>query len=107
MSPLEAWITIAGLTLVTLVTRAGYLFIPERFGLPDWLQRGLRYAPACALVAIIVPDIGLASGPDHSLVVSPRLWGVTAGAVVYLGTKSMLWTIALGMLVFTVVRYFG
>jgi branched-subunit amino acid transport protein len=104
MNSLETWVTIVGLTLVTIVTRAGFLLVPQRYGLPGWLNRGLRYAPACALVAIIVPDLGLTGLDAHGLLGNARLLGMLAGIGVFLMSRSMLATIGVGMLVFSVVR---
>jgi branched-subunit amino acid transport protein len=90
MSALEIWVAICGLTLVTIATRAGYLLIARHRGLPEWLERGLRYAPACALAAIIAPDL-LATSPaiDAPLVLHhPRLLGMLAGVGSFLVTKT-------------------
>ncbi len=54
--------TIAGLGLVTLLTR-GFFMLPERdIPLPAWLQRGLKVAPLAALAAIITPEVLLSHG---------------------------------------------
>ena len=45
MSELAIGITIIGLTGVTLLTRAGFLLLPQRFALPPRLQRALRSRP--------------------------------------------------------------
>ncbi len=106
MSDLEVWLVIGGMTVVTLVTRAGFLVVPEAMGLPGWLARGLRYAPACALVAIIVPELGLGVDLDEpfAFLANPKLVGMLAGVAVFLASRSMLATIGTGMLVFTLVR---
>ncbi len=106
MGDLYVWSVIVGLTLVTIVTRAGYLFVPERLGLPGWLERGLRYAPACALVAIIASDLGLSPDSEGimTLLANPRLLGLCAGIGTFLATRSMLATIGVGMLVFSLAR---
>lgn len=57
MSHLEIWIALVGMALVTIVTRALFLMAGERVTVPDRIQRALRYAPAAALAAIILPDL--------------------------------------------------
>ncbi|MGP1630442.1 MAG: AzlD domain-containing protein, partial [Giesbergeria sp.] len=42
---LYGFVAVLGLTVVTLVARA-FFMIPEReLPMPDWLKRGLKYAP--------------------------------------------------------------
>jgi branched-subunit amino acid transport protein len=62
MSTLESVVTLVGLAVVTLVSRA-FFVIPEReVPMPAWLLRGLKVAPLAALVAIIVPEVVLTDG---------------------------------------------
>ena len=57
MSAAQVWLAIAGMALITSVTRALFLMGGERMILPERVQRALRYAPAAALVAVVVPDL--------------------------------------------------
>ena len=43
----------AGLTMATVVTRGSFFMLPARYALPAQIERALRYAPACALTAIV------------------------------------------------------
>lgn len=45
------------LALCSLLTRAGYMLFGDYLPLPEGLLRALRYAPAAALTAIIIPEI--------------------------------------------------
>jgi len=105
MSPLKIWITIAGMTAITVLTRSGFLLLPERFSLPPIISRALRYAPACALVAIIVPDVMSGQIPGAGFLHNARLLGALAGAATFYRTRSMLATIAVGMLALTLARF--
>jgi branched-subunit amino acid transport protein len=104
MSSLQIWLAIAGMGLVTLITRALFLIGGERMILPDRVQRALRYAPAAALAAVVVPDLvetphGISIGlGNHALYAS------LAGLAWYLWRRSMLGTIIVGMLIFTALR---
>lgn len=105
MSAVEVWIVIVGLTLVTIVTRSAFFVIGEAFQLPAPVQRGLRYAPVCALMALIAPELALADGALALSLDNPKLVaGIAAGAVV-LGTRSMVLAMTLGMVVFTLLRF--
>ena len=51
-----------GLAVITVVSRS-FFMIPEReLPLPDWLKRGLKYAPLAALTAVIAPEILMVQG---------------------------------------------
>jgi branched-subunit amino acid transport protein len=107
MSPLETWLAIIGMALVTALTRASFLIGGERLVLPPRAQRALRYAPAAALAAVVVPDLletphGLSIGlSNHALYAS------IVGLGWYLWRRSMLGTIVVGMVVFTLLRLFA
>lgn len=104
MSNVEIWIVIAGVTLATVVTRSSFLLFGDRFPLPERVQHGLRYAPVCALVALITPELFLAHGALDLSLTNPKLAAGIAAAVVTLTTRSMVAAMAVGMLAFTVLR---
>src|SRR6185369_17031080 len=55
VSGTDAWTiaTIAGMTVVTVLTRTLF-FLPEKpWPLPSWLAAGFRYAPIAALAAVV------------------------------------------------------
>jgi branched-subunit amino acid transport protein len=56
------WIAFVLLGATTLITRGSFIVIGERGTLPPVLQRALRYAPAAALSALVVPDLLLVQG---------------------------------------------
>jgi branched-subunit amino acid transport protein len=71
------WAAFVLLALTTLVTRGSFIIIGERGRLPAVVQRALRYAPAAALSALVVPDLLLVQGSLDPL--NPKLF---AGLVV-------------------------
>lgn len=74
------WVTFILLGLATTLPRASFIIIGGRFTLPASLQRALRYAPAAALAAIVVPDVLLISGELTPL--NPKLAAAIAAAAV-------------------------
>ena len=104
MTSVEVWLTILGMTLVTAVTRAMFLIGGERMVLPARVQRMLRYAPAAALAAVVLPDVlgtpeGLSFAPSNH-----EFYAALAGLGWFLWRRSMLGTIVVGMVVFTFLR---
>ena len=51
------WLIFLLIALATTLPRASFIVLGSRVTLPPALQRALRYAPAAALAAIVVPDI--------------------------------------------------
>ncbi len=106
MPAIYIWGAIVGMTVVTALTRAFFLLGGERAVLPPRVQRALRYAPAAALVAVVVPDVletpqGLSIGLGNH-----ALYGALAGLGWFLWRRSMIGTIIVGMIAFTLLRLY-
>lgn len=104
MSDILVWITILLLTLASILTRSTFWLLGQHINIPTRVQQALRYAPACALVAIIVPDLVLSQTQvDLTLSNSKLIAGILAG-IFYLWRRDMFLTIILGMACFTLLR---
>ncbi|RDK04583.1 AzlD domain-containing protein [Paraburkholderia lacunae] len=104
MTSTQIWLDIFGMTFVTAVTRAMFLIGGERTVLPERVQRMLRYAPAAALAAVVLPDVlstpeGLSFAPSNH-----EFYATLAGLGWFLWRRTMLGTIVVGMIVFTLMR---
>ena len=104
MSDWEIWATIAALALATAVTRSSFWLIGHHIAIPRRVHEMLRYAPACALAAIIAPDLLLIDGQVQLQLSNLKLLAGIAAIVFFLVTRNMLQTIVFGMLSFTVLR---
>ncbi|MGD9871214.1 MAG: AzlD domain-containing protein [Thauera sp.] len=56
------WLTLLAIGSTTIMTRGSFILAGEKGRLPPALQRALRYAPAAALAALVVPDLLLDGG---------------------------------------------
>ena len=93
-------VAIAGLALITVITRA-FFMLPEReIPMPDWLRRGLKYAPLAALTAVIAPEIVMAQGQLIGTLQDARLPGVLCASAYYFWRRGILGTIVVGMAVY-------
>jgi branched-subunit amino acid transport protein len=106
MSAVEIWVMIIGLTLVTLATRNFFIVLGDAVQLPARVQHALRYAPACALTALIAPEVLTQHGAWAVELTNPKLNGALIAIVVMLMTRNTLATMALGMGAFLLVRVF-
>ena len=94
------FIAILGLAVITIVSRS-FFMIPEReLPLPDWLKRGLKYAPLAALTAVIAPEILMAQGQLIGTIMDARLPAVLCASAYYFWKRGILGTIVVGMAVY-------
>jgi branched-subunit amino acid transport protein len=99
MNGWEAFVTIAGLAAITVVTRTFFLWSDRELVLPGWIQRGLRYAPLAALAAVLVPEIVMTQGQLIDTWQDARLYAVAAATAYYFWRRGILGTILTGMAV--------
>lgn len=111
MNPSETWITIGLLAVATLFTRSSLFLLGDAVRLLPKVQKALRYAPAAALTAIVVPDLvlGGAAGAGSGLALdlswtNPKLVAGIGATLFFLATRRLLETILVGMAIFTAMR---
>lgn len=85
--------------LLTFGIRASFIVVWDRAVLPEWFRRALKHVPVAVFSAIIVPEL-LAVGSEG------LVWGgwpkaAAAGAAVMVAwrTRSIVMTLAAGLLV--------
>ena len=104
VDPWYAWALIVGMALVAFFTRAVFILPGSHLRLPATAERMLRYAPAAALMAIVVPDLALVHGALSLSVENARLVGGMVAFAVAATTRNILATIAGGMAAFYAAR---
>lgn len=92
------WLVIIGMAVVTYLNRAGPLIFSRRFVLPASWQAALKFAPASALAAIVVPELFAPAGSIDVSVANPRLYAGLIGLAVAALLRSTLGGIAAGMM---------
>ena len=98
----DAWtlLAIAGLGGITLLTRSFFLLSSSDWKLPNWVQRGLHYAPIAALAAVIVPEVVMQNGHLINTWQDARLFAAAAGMARFFTKGGVLGTIVCGMPVY-------
>jgi branched-subunit amino acid transport protein len=104
VSDLTYAFVVAGLTLVTIGTRSSFLLLGDRVSLPERIRHGLRYAPACALAALILPQLVLTDQTLNVSLLNPRLDAALIAVIAMRITSSMLWAMSAGMATFVLLR---
>jgi branched-subunit amino acid transport protein len=107
MSATGIWLAIVGMTLVTLATRTLMLVFGDRIPLPPRVQHALRFAPACALAALIAPELLTEHGAWAISLGNAKLVAGALAIAVMLATRSMMATMGVGMAVFFAMRLLG
>ena len=105
MSTIDLLLVTCGLVLATFLTRAGLLLVGQRFKPSPRFEAALRFAPICALAALIAPEILVHEGTVDVSLANPRFAAALAAAAFFLWKRSMVGCIAVGMLVLTAMRF--
>jgi branched-subunit amino acid transport protein len=96
----EPVIAILGLGVITVLSRAFFMIPEKEMPLPDWLKRGLKYAPLAALAAVIAPEIFMTQGALIDTLQDARLPAVLCAVGYYFWRRGILGTIVVGMAVY-------
>jgi branched-subunit amino acid transport protein len=104
MSGIEVTVTIVGLALLTLLTRAFFLLPERELPLPAWLQQGLRYAPLAALVAVVAPEVVMSQGQLIDTWRDARLPSVAVATAYFFWRRDILGTILSGTATLLLIR---
>src|SRR5690606_8830199 len=91
------------LALCSLLTRAGYMVFGDYLPLPEGLRRALRYAPAAALVGIIIPEV-LPWQPGELPTLGAKAIAAAIAILIYWKTRNSLFVIIGGMVAFWLIR---
>ncbi|MGV8899024.1 MAG: AzlD domain-containing protein [Burkholderiaceae bacterium] len=106
MSDTDIWIAIIWLTVATILTRSAFFLLGNTVKFPPKVQHALRYAPAAALAAIVVPDLVLSGGAVTISLANPKLLAGIGAAVFFMATRRLLGTIVVGMALFSIARLY-
>ncbi len=88
---------IAGLAVVTVVTRSFFFISSKPWPLPRWAERGLQDAPIAAMSAVIAPEVLMTQGQLVSTWQDARIFGAAAATAVFFWRRNPLMTIVAGM----------
>jgi branched-subunit amino acid transport protein len=96
-STADVLLAIASLVFATYVSRAGMLLVGDRLSLSRPVEAALRFAPACALTALVLPEVLGPSGTLDLSLANARWPAALASAAFLLWRNNMLGAIAIGM----------
>lgn len=97
---LANYVTIIGMTAMTVLTRSFFFVSKRPWTLPRWAERGLQYAPVAALAAVIAPELLMTDGHAITTWHDARLYAALAGLGWFYARRGVLGTIVVGMAVY-------
>ena len=103
----ELLLCVVGMILGTALPRALPMTILAERPMPDKARRWLSYVPAAILAALVAPDVLLRDGGLYLSAQNVFLVAAIPCVLVAARTKSLFITLALGMAIVALLRYFG
>lgn len=100
MSSFSIWLLFIVIALGTFTLRFSFIYLFGKLDMPDWLRRALRFVPASVLAALVFPALTYSNGALDLSLGNVHLLAGIGGALVAWKTRNVLWTIAVGMVLF-------
>jgi branched-subunit amino acid transport protein len=100
----DVWAVIAGMALVTYLTRAPLLMMLSQRPLPPRLRLWLRLIPLAVLPALAVPLVLVDHGRLVLSIAHPPLWGAVVVLALAAWRVNLLVTVVVGVGVVAVLR---
>lgn len=94
---MNLWLTMIATGIATFAIRLSFIYLFERFEIPEVVTRALRYVPPAVLSAIVLPELLIPGGNFNLSLGNERLIAGLLAVVVAWRTKSVGLTIVAGM----------
>lgn len=104
LSEWDMALAVLGLVLISAVTRSFFFLGEQPWVLPDWAERGLKYAPLAALAAVVFPEVLMSQGQVPQTWLDARYVAAPVAMLWAWWRRDMLTTIAVGMAVYLGLR---
>jgi len=98
------WLVMFASGLVTYAIRLSFILMVGHRQIPSLLMRALRFVPPAVLTAIILPEIVMPGGNILQPLQNARLFSGLLAVVVAWCTRSVLWTILVGMVTLWIIQ---
>jgi len=99
------WLAILGVTAATFITRSSLFVLGARVQFPPVVEAALRFASACALAAIVAADLAFVEGHLKIDASNHKLIAGCIGIGIFSLTRSIIGTIAGGMIAFWLLHF--
>lgn len=103
---IDVLLLILGCAVVTLIPRVLPLMILSRFRLPDWSMRWLSHVPVAIMAALVAQELLIRDGKLAPLASNAELFAAVPAFLVAAFTRSLLGTVAAGIISLMLLRLF-
>ncbi len=103
----NGWLTVICAGAVTLGIRASFIVLPADTKVPGWLLQSLKYVAAAVLPSLIAPDVLFRDVPAGEWLNVYRILAAAIAALIALKTRSVFGTLAAGMAVLWLLKWWG
>jgi len=97
MSTSMLWVDIVGAAAVTFVLRLSFVALLGRTEMSPSVERALRFVPAAVLTAFVIPLLIYENGAMQLSLENERLLAGLIAALIAWRTRSVLFTLGVGM----------
>lgn len=104
METLNLWLILILGGLGTYLIRLSFILIFQHVQLPNYMDRILRLVPPAVFSAMVLPELLVRDGSIQFAVTNLRLIAGVLAAVIALKTRSVLATIAFGMVILWILQ---
>ena len=101
---MNLWLVVLLAGLVTYLTRLSFILLLEKFEMPAWFRRALRFVPPAVLTAIFVPELFRPAGHLDLSFQNTQLLACLVAILVAWRTRNVLLTIAAGALTMLILQ---
>lgn len=102
---MSTWLVILGVSACTFLLRASFIVFADPHKFPRRFRQALAFVPPAVLAAIVAPGLLLVEGALDLTGGNPRWIAGVVAIVVGARTRSMLATIATGMVVLWLLQW--
>ena len=102
---MRLWLIFLAAGLLTYAMRLSFILLWGKIDVPVWLQRALRFVPPAVLTAIFFPELFMPGGTLDLTPGNSRLIAGTLAVLVAWRTRSIVFTILVGMGVLLLIQY--
>lgn len=92
---------IVGGAVVTMIPRVFPLVVLSKMKLPEWAMRWLHYIPIAIMAALLSQELLLTSADSGYI----RLWAALPTVLIAILTRSLMGTVAVGIISMMILRY--
>jgi len=103
---MSLWLLFLLIGLATLIERLSFILLLEKWAMPNWLIKGLKYVPDAVLFSFVSPDVLRTNGVIDISILNPKIIGAAIAIFVAWRTTNVSATIGAGMVAFLISKTF-